>query len=352
MGSYEDVKFGFVPPQYPLELILETSLYSEEKGLDSIWMADHTVGVGIKHWDFFEAWSVLSALAVQTEEIFLGTCVSDPHRRHPSVLAQTLMTLDHLSNGRAILGLGAGEAMNLVPYHIKWNRPATRLREAAEVIIKLLTEEFSDYKGELFQLEKAFIRPKGVREPRPPIYFGANSPKTMRITAEMGDGWIPVGTFMKPESYKAKFEQIKKMAKEAGRDPEKIEPAMFTYMVVAKDYDTAYKLVEFPAKMLLAGSYDTLKDFGVELPSEKLDMLHFVFNPDTIMESAGEITKLPVEPIEKRFIFGSPDDCIDKIARHVEAGVKHFAMAMYVPSRLNKETLELFVEKVIPYFRE
>ena len=352
MGSYEDVKFGFVPPQYPLELILETSLYSEKKGLDSIWMADHTVGIGIKHWDFFEAWSVLSALAVQTEKILLGTCVSDPHRRHPAVLAQTFMTLDHLSKGRAMLGLGAGEAMNLVPYHIKWNRPVTRLREAAEVIIKLLTEDFSDYKGEFFHLEKAFIRPRGVQEPHPPIYFGVNSPKTMRICAEMGEGWIPVGTFMKPEDYTAKFEQIKKWAKEAGRDPKKIEPAMFNYMVVAKDYDTAFKLVEFPAKILLAGSYDTLKDFGIEPPGMKLDVLHFVFNPDTMMEAAGEVMKMPVEPIEKRFIFGSPDDCIDKIAKYAEAGVKHFAMALYVPSRLNRETLELFIEKVVPYFRE
>jgi alkanesulfonate monooxygenase SsuD/methylene tetrahydromethanopterin reductase-like flavin-dependent oxidoreductase (luciferase family) len=349
--SFEDVKFGFVPPQYPLDLILETSLYSEKKGLDSIWMADHTVGIGIKNWDFYEAWSVLSALAVQTKNILLGTCVSDPHRRHPAVLAQTLMTLDHLSKGRAMLGLGAGEAMNLVPYHIAWDHPVTRLREAAEVIIKLLTEDFSNYEGKFFQLEKAFIRPKAVQNPHPPIYFGANSPKTMRICAELGDGWIPVGTFMKPQDYKAKFEKIRKMAKEAGRDPEKIEPAMFNYMVVAKDYDTAFKLVEFPAKMLLAGSYDTLKEYGVEPPKMKLDVLHFVFNPDTMMEAAGEVMKMPIKPIEDRFIFGSPDDCIDKIAKYVEGGVRHFAMALYVPSRLNRETLELFVEKVVPYFR-
>ena len=351
MVSYEDVKFGFVLPQYPIELILETGVYSEKKGLDSVWAADHTVGIGIKHWDFFEAWSVLSALAVKTRRVLLGTCVSDPHRRHPAVLAQTLMTLDHLSKGRAILGLGAGEAMNLVPYHIEWDRPVTRLREASEVILKLLTEEFSDYDGEFFKLEKAFIRPKGVQEPHPPIYFGANSPRTMRLTAEMGDGWLPIGTFMKPEDYKAKFEQIKKWAKEAGRDPERIEPAMFTYMVVAKDYDTARELVEFPAKMLLAGSYDTLREFGVEPPKMKLDVLHFVFNPDTMMEAASEVMRMPFEPIEKRFIFGSPDDCIDKIAKYADHGVKHFAMAMYVPSRLNKETLELFVEKVVPYFR-
>ncbi|MHA1210251.1 MAG: LLM class flavin-dependent oxidoreductase [Candidatus Freyarchaeota archaeon] len=219
MVSYEDVRFGFVLPQYPLELILETGVYSEKKGLDSVWAADHTVGIGIKRWDFFEAWSVLSALAVKTRRVLLGTCVSDPHRRHPAVLAQTLMTLDHLSKGRAILGLGAGEAMNLVPYHIEWDRPVTRLREASEVIIKLLTEEFSDYDGEFFKLEKAFIRPKGVQEPHPPIYFGANSLRTMRLTAEMGDGWLPIGTFMKPEDYKAKFEQIKRWAKEVTTPP-------------------------------------------------------------------------------------------------------------------------------------
>jgi alkanesulfonate monooxygenase SsuD/methylene tetrahydromethanopterin reductase-like flavin-dependent oxidoreductase (luciferase family) len=352
MSQNERVKFGFVLPQYPLELILETGVYSEKKGLDSVWAADHTVGIGIKNWDFYEAWSVLSALAMKTEKILLGTCVSDPHRRHPAVLAQTLMTLDRLSKGRAILGLGAGEAMNLIPYHITWDHPVTRLREAAEVITKLLTEEFSEYKGEFFQLEKAFIRPKGVREPHPLIYFGANSPKTMKLAAEMGDGWIPVGTFMKPDDYRAKFNQIKKWAKEAGRDPEKIEPAMFNYVVVAKDYDTAYKLVEFNAKMLLAGSYSTLKDFGVEPPKVKLDVLHFVFNPDTMMAAAEDVMKMPTEPIEQRFIFGSPDDCIDKIAKYAEAGVKHFAMALYVPSRLNKETLELYAEKVVPYFRE
>jgi phthiodiolone/phenolphthiodiolone dimycocerosates ketoreductase len=81
-------------------------------------MADHLVGIAVRRFDFLDACNVLSAMAMKTKRLKLGSCVTDLQRKHPAVLAQTTMTLDHLSNGRAILGIGAGEAMNMDPYGI------------------------------------------------------------------------------------------------------------------------------------------------------------------------------------------------------------------------------------------
>ena len=84
----DEVKFGYESAPYPWETISELAVYVEQEGFDSFWIPDHTVGFGIRTWDALEAWSMLSAIAVKTKRIRLGTCVSDTYRHHPAVLAQ------------------------------------------------------------------------------------------------------------------------------------------------------------------------------------------------------------------------------------------------------------------------
>lgn len=351
---FEDVKFGYQLPPYVIELMMDTALYVEKNGFDSIFMGDHLVGIGIKRFDFLEAWSVLSALALKTKRVMLGA-FTDPHRRHPAVLAQTVTTLDHLSNGRAILGIGAGEGMNLIPYNIPWNKPVSRLYEAIKVIKGLWTENKADFKGDFYKLEKAFLDPKSVKKPHPPIWVTANSPRTIRMTAEFGDGWVPTPPPLTIEGYKENLNRLSGWAKEFGRDPKAIEPGVFHFIVVAKDHDNARQLIELPGKMILA-LWSGLIDKHVKLKGPVLrefQINRFVFN----QESAPKLIRyadetIPQEAIDKFFIYGSPDECIDKIEGYLRAGVKHFIAGMFVPSRLVKETLRLYVEDVVSYFRD
>lgn len=344
------MKFGIVLPHYPFDLIRETAILAENNGFDSIWMTDHMVGVGIKKWHCLEAWSILARLSLETKRVTLGACVSDPHGRHPALLAHTTTTIDIMSGGRVVLGLGAGEAMNLEPYGFAWDRPVSRLREAITVIKQLWTEESVNYKGEFFKLNEAFLSPKPLQTPHPPIWVAANSPRTMKITAELADGWIPTAVLSTPQIYQEKLGKIQTWAKDARRDPQQIEPALFLFTAVAEDQETARKLVEFPARILLCLTPTLLKDYGVELPSEELHLSRFVFNPKTVPGLLEAIKQIPYKAIEDIFLFGNPDDCIGKLEKYVKAGVRHFLLNLFAPPELIKPMMQSYANKILPHF--
>jgi len=139
----------------PIEKGIHQIKRLEEIGYDSVWMADHLMGWTPESiWTpdlikaaafqkdphiFHEVYSILAVAAWATSKITLGTSVTETFRRHPAVLAQTLITQDNISKGRVILGIGAGEGENVIPYGIKWDKPVSRLEESIK-IIKLLWE--------------------------------------------------------------------------------------------------------------------------------------------------------------------------------------------------------------------
>lgn len=314
-------------------------------------MTDHAVGVGIRKWDCLEAWSVLSRLSAETKRVTLGACASDPHRRHPALLAQTTTTLDVMSGGRAVLGLGAGEAMNLDPYGISWSRPVSRLREAINIIQRLWTEESVSHKGEFFELEEAFLSPKPIQKPHPPIWVAANSPNAMKTTAEFADGWIPTGVLMTSQIYKENLNKIRMWAKDSGRDPLQIEPALFLFTLATKDRETSRKFFEFPARILLCFTPELLKDYGVQLPPRELHLLRFVLNPKTVPNLLEGIKGIPYNAIADIFAFGTPDDCIGKIEEYRKAGAKHFLINLFAPPDSLKSMLQFYSNKVLSYFQ-
>ncbi len=310
-------------------------------------MADHLVGIGIRRFDFLEAWSTLGALSAITERVKLGTCVSDPHRRHPAVLAQALATLDQLTRGRAILGLGAGEAMNLDPYGIDWSKPVSKLREAALVIRRLLTEDRVSFTGKFYRLRDAMLEPKGVQKPNPPIWIAANSPKSVRIAAELGDGWIPATPPASPERYRRWLSELREHASKVGRSPGEIEPALFLYSLVAQRREEALEAIRVPAKLIIALWPDAAKEINAEIP-ESLGIHRFTFtveNVEKLLRFALE--KIPDEAVDRYFIYGSPSDCIEKIGEYAKAGVRSFIVALLVRLRDMRSQLRMYTEKVV-----
>jgi alkanesulfonate monooxygenase SsuD/methylene tetrahydromethanopterin reductase-like flavin-dependent oxidoreductase (luciferase family) len=354
------IKFGYESAPYPWRIISELAIYVEEQGFDSFWMPDHTVGFGIRRWDSLEAWTVLSAIALRTKRILLGTCVSDTYRHHPAVLAQMAATCDIISRGRAILGIGIGEAMNLDPYGISWNKPVSRTLEALKIIKRLWTEDVVDHEGQFYRLNKAFLQPKPFQKPHVPIFVAGNSPRTMRMAAEYGDGWVPAS--MQPSEYAEKLKYILKEASQAGRfwdgmgwdNSSEIEPALFVYVVVAKDFDTARKLVLLPAKLYLLSRPRIIERLGYSVPTKEFEMTSsLVFNPEVSKRLLKAARKIPDEVVDKSpVIFGAPDDVIGRIEEYVKAGVRHFISPFFVSPKLMKETCRLFAEKVIVNFRE
>jgi len=346
----KSVKFGtLLPiPTTPVGKLLNIARVNEEAGFNSLWAPDHLLFVptGIVP----EGWTILTAASMVTKSALLGTCVTDPHRHHPAVLAQRLATLDQLSGGRVILGLGAGEAMNLDPFGIERNKPVSKLVEAVTIMRKLWTGETVDYEGEFWKLKEAFLQIQPVR-PKVPIYFGANSPRTLKLTGKMADGWLP--TPLNPELYKKRLKLVEDAAKTAGRSTDEIDAGLYVYTSVTDRAEDAYKQLD-SMKYMIVPAPELLKEAGYDIElSDELSSLSYTDLLPTgewidRFSRYGEF--IPTEAAVDFSIAGTTQQCIDKVEAFVKAGVKHFILINMGPSP--RQVMETYSKEIIPRFAE
>jgi len=339
------VKFGVMVKLAPYEQMAKHAMLAERLGFDSVWVPDHIV---LEDYKMLcpEAWCILSALATCTRRVTLGTSVTDPYRRHPAVLAHTVATLDLISGGRAILGLGAGEAMNVDPYSIPRDRRVTRMRETVEILRKLWTGEMIDYEGRVFRLSRAFIQVPPVQKPGPLIYLAANSPKTRQLVGMYGDGWL--AEMMSPERYRADLKEVADAARKVGRAISDIDVTCVVTTAISEDHETARKAALSLAKRRFLWWPRQLQLYGYRV-TEEFDWNHLIVGKDTPERVGEHVPEVPDKPCEGVTIFGTPEDCMKKIERYLESGVNHFEFEMV---STYEETCELLGKQIIPYFRE
>jgi len=346
----KNVKFGsLLPiPTTPVDKLTKIARVSEEAGFNSIWAPDHLLFV--PPGTVPEAWTILTAVAMVTKKATIGTCVTDPHRYHPAVLAQRIATIDHVSAGRVILGLGAGEAMNLEPFGIRWSRPVSKLIETVTIMRKLWTGEISSHEGKFWNLKDAFLQIKPV-QPRLPIYFGANSPRMLRLTGEMADGWLP--TPLSPELYKRRLKLVEEGAKMAGRSIGEIDTGIYLYTSIADKAEDAYKQLDMMKPMIV--SYPPLLEeagYDIDLPEEISSLSYPELLPtgEWIEKFVRYGELIPMEAAVEFSIAGTVEECIEKIERFVKAGVKHFLLVNMGPRP--RHVMEIYGKEIIPHFRE
>jgi alkanesulfonate monooxygenase SsuD/methylene tetrahydromethanopterin reductase-like flavin-dependent oxidoreductase (luciferase family) len=192
--------FNWEPFSHTPQVYGELALQAEELGFDSVLVTDHFMrphapkDVKVKQHATIEAWSLLANLAAKTKTIKLGTCVTPIPLRGPQVLAKIVATLDVLSNGRAILGAGAGWDRGEFEAYGEWHSDAERVemtKEGLQLIKELWTEDVVDFTGKFYKAVHAVLEPKPVQKRGPPIWSGAIHDKMLRLTAELCDGWIP-----------------------------------------------------------------------------------------------------------------------------------------------------------------
>jgi len=337
------VKFGVMIKLAPYEQMAKHAMLVERLGFDSVWVPDHLV---LEAYERLcpDAWCILSGLATCTNTVTLGTSVTDPYRRHPAVLAQTAATLDLISRGRAVLGLGAGEAMNTDPYGIPRDRRITRMRETVEILRKLWTGEIIDYKGEVFKIHRGFVQVPSIQKPGVPIYLAANSAKTRRLVGTHGNGWL--AEMMSPKRYEADLREVKDAARKAGRDISDIDVTCVVTTAISEDYDKAREAALLQAKRRFLWWPRQLQVYGYGI-TEEFDWNHLIVDKDTAEKIREHIPEVPDKPCEDVTIFGTPEDCISKIERYLRSGVTHFELEIVSPY---EETCELIAKDVIPYF--
>ena len=192
-------RFGiFAAQAEPYPVLVEKWRYFEELGFDSIWHPDHLLGPSDPTGPLFEGWTFLAAMAAETSRIRLGLLVGSNVLRHPALLAQQALTVDHISEGRLELGIGCGW---FEEEHRRFGIPlfdpperVDRFSEALEIIDPLLRGETVSYEGRHYRLAEARLRPRPVQSPRPPLMLGAHRPRMLRICARFADLWNSGGT--------------------------------------------------------------------------------------------------------------------------------------------------------------
>jgi F420-dependent oxidoreductase-like protein len=222
--------FGLDVAQHQLtwDDLLERVRFAEDAGFTGVWLFDHFKALyGDPTGPCLEAWSLLAALGVATERIRLGTLVTGITYRHPSMLAMQAVTVDHVSQGRLELAVGA--AWHESEHHeLGFDFPppgerVDRLAEAIEVMRLLMTTDGAHFDGEHHRLVDATFRPRPVQQPHPPIWIGASGQQRMiPLAARVADVWHTLGS---PADLERKSRTLDEAAEQAGRDPAEIRRA-------------------------------------------------------------------------------------------------------------------------------
>jgi phthiodiolone/phenolphthiodiolone dimycocerosates ketoreductase len=277
---------------------------------------------------FFEFQTILGSLAPRAGRVRLGVAVTEPIRRHPVVIAQSMLTLAHVTNRTPILGIGAGERANTEPYGLDMDRAVSRLEEALQVI-RLCFSGGSPlgFTGEHFTLDQASFDLNAPPGRVPRIWIGGIGPRMLRLTGTYGDGWYPVGT-LTPEEYQTKLSLIHNAARATGRDPARIMPALQPVIVAAPTERGARELLDHPmirylGLLLPATAWE---DRGYSHPFGRDFRGYFDLLPEqySSAEMRAAVAAVPVSDlVDVGVIWGTPDRIVRRLHDYVDAGIRY-----------------------------
>jgi alkanesulfonate monooxygenase SsuD/methylene tetrahydromethanopterin reductase-like flavin-dependent oxidoreductase (luciferase family) len=267
-----DIRFGLFMSQVnkSWRQVLNDFTIAEELGFDHAWLCDHLLNTeGPPSDPIHEAWALLSALAASTSRIRLGVLVSSNTFRHPAVLLKQAVTLDHVSNGRLILGMGAGwYADEHRRYGIPFPPPRPRVdqfEEAVQVISLLMSQARTTFDGHYYQLDDAPLEPRPVQQPGIPLLISAHRPRMLAIAARYADQWdtfaATPGTATEgvEDDIAARIQRLDEACAKVGRDPGTIRRSTWASGVVLESEE---RYLDFVHRHRALG----FTDFITELP--------------------------------------------------------------------------------------
>ncbi|MFX1300569.1 MAG: LLM class flavin-dependent oxidoreductase [Promethearchaeota archaeon] len=316
----------------------KVAMMIEQKNWSTCWVPDHLRGLPPFAIDaFLSPWTMLGAFTELAPDMKFGVAVTDAIRLHPAILAQNAVSLDHQSNGRFILGIGAGEKMNLTVYGFPSKYAVSRLRECIEVMKLLWTQTGPiDHKGRFFQLKGAVLEPKPITQPHPPVWIAGNGPGTRKLTAELADGWFPFPAL--PEMYRDGLLDIHQHMKRFGRDPTTLSPGFWGRVFMHDDPGKISQylgglrgqLVLQPRVLDSIGYWKEeyvplYRDQGIH--PDQVSLLTYDANDVAkldISKLLPIVADIPEDVIKSITLAGSPEEVTKKIQSFVDSGVDQF----------------------------
>ncbi|MHC1560987.1 LLM class flavin-dependent oxidoreductase [Actinomycetospora sp. C-140] len=345
MGTQNRIELG-VPGQImpPAAAAVKFAQRSEAEGFDAVWWPDHLMGwhpdtmwtrdltpladVQPNPHVYFDPAVMMGVVGAATERIRVGVCVTDLIRRHPAMAAQTALTLDHVTQGRAIIGLGSGEQLNATPYGMPFDKPVARLDEGIDVMRLLMSADGPvDFDGRFHHLEKAVLGLQPFGAAPPEIWTAAHGPRMLRLTGRKADGWLP--TKLGTAEYGDALTTIRTEAENEGRDPDAITPGMLGYVLMGPDAETVQRLTEAPLVRALCVLLpaQVFRDLGVDGPYPDGSGFHD-FIPTAIdrAESLRIIDAIPPAVVRHYAFCGTPDEVAEQVEEYAEKGLRHLVM--------------------------
>ncbi len=322
---------------------------AEALGADTIWFPDHFMGFAPKWmWTpemcaaasvipsgdaLFDPVPVMAHVAARFPDLFVGTSVTEAIRRHPVSLAQTFVTLDHLSEGRVRFGIGNGLRENTAPYGLPATHRVARLEEALEVLELLYASQGRpvDFEGRYYRLSGAVFDLPLWQDRPPPLYVGSHAPRMLALTGRFGDGWLP-GQVVSGREYGRRLDVISGAAAAAGRSMDGFVASQ-TMLLVLGD-DRAQVLEQAMASPYIG--YNALGLPGVVWRAHGLDhplgddfagQIELVPAQITREQVALAQSRMTSALLEEQYYFGTPAEIADAVAPLVDAGCSHFILA-------------------------
>jgi F420-dependent oxidoreductase-like protein len=281
-------------------------------GYDSLWNFDHFYGIFVNpDAPCFEGWTTLSALAMATRRARIGHMVNGNTYRNPCILAKMATTLDHVSEGRLNLGIGAGWfELEHQSFGIDFKTVPRRLEaldEALRIIRGMFTQEKTTLRGKHYTVTDAMCSPKPLQRPHPPMMIGGSGKKVLlRIVATHADMWNATGS----------AEQMKELIEVIDRHGEKVK----------RDTAEIEKTVMIP--------------LGYKASPERQQFLQ------NLIASMRQVTP---QEARKQIMIGDRQECLDTIERYTRVGVTHFIFMTFTP--YNEDEIQAFAEEIIPRVR-
>lgn len=334
------IRFGVrVPNSGPLssvENIVAAARRAEELGFDAVWVHDHVVWSSEMHRhhissgahealaddqtaDFYEALTTLGYLAAVTSRVTLGVACLVVPCRNPIYAAKQTMTLDHLTNGRLIVGVGLGSkathsSSEFDVFGVDWRKRGRITDDYLEAMRALYEQPLASHDGRYIRFADAEMFPKALQSPHPPLWVGGWTDHAVVRAARLGDGWIP-GWLSPPEMARG-VRLISDTAREHGRDPSEVEIAVEKLTAISRSRSDALERA---------------------LPTVRTSSLTYERDVDDVQFALD------------RHIFGSVDDVKRRVDEFVQAGVRHFELKLLYASMDELfAQMELWAQEILP----
>jgi len=318
-------------PNTTIQKLVDWTKLAESVGFDYVWVTDH--------YNNRNVYESLAAIALSTSRIRMGTGVTNPYVTNPAWTAAALATLQELSGGRAVLGLGPGDRSTLAALGMAMEKPLAAVNESVDVMRRLWKGESVDMSGEYFSFKGARLGFKV--DQRIPVYIGAQGPKMLNLAGKIGDGALINASH--PTDLKTAIEHIVEGASSAGRSVTEVDITAYTCFSVDVDGAKAKsKAAEVVAFIVAGCPPEVLRRHGIS--DEEANKLREAIAKGDFATLFSHVKENMLSAFS---IAGTPEECLSKLQEVAKTGVTQFVVGSPIGPK-KADAIKLISEKLIP----